>query len=129
MDGESELTQRHPASEEVSPSAPLEQQEDWLPSQTRQAARAVALLLFFSFLMFTVPFLVFYGTKHVALEYWHLDTFQSNAISVFTAVLSVNVIIGIYAYIAYKEPDYDSEGNIVLETPAEPKEQLDLKED
>lgn len=102
---------------------------DWLPTQTRQATKAMALLLFFSFLMFSVPFLVFFGTKHVLLEDFHLEVFQCNAIAVFAAVVTVNIIIGIYVYIAYKEPEYDSQGNVIKEETQYSKDKLELKRD
>lgn len=124
------LTQRHQEDkeEEIDASPPFVS-SDWLPPQTRQAAKAIALLLFFSVLMFSIPFLVFFGTRHYLTEHFHLEPFETNAISVFTAVVSVNVIIGIYVYIAYKEPEYDSKGNIIPETEASSKSDLEAKED
>ena len=125
MEGEQELTQRKQNLEEE----PLVAQENvhWLPHQTRQAAKAMALLLFFSFLMFTVPFCVFFGVRHYIKDYFNLDQYQDNVIAVIAAVLSVNIIIAGYCFIAYHEPEYDDQGNLIQEN--ESKSSLELKQD
>lgn len=124
------LTQRHQEDKEDEIDvAPSFLSSDWLPPQTRQAAKAIALLLFFSVLMFSIPFLVFFGTRHYLTDHFHLQPFETNAISVFASVISVNIIIGIYVYIAYKEPEYDNMGNVIKETQANSKSELEAKED
>ncbi|CAH1375459.1 unnamed protein product [Tenebrio molitor] len=85
--------------------------EPFLPPHTRQATKAIMLLLFFSFLMFTLPFGSFYGTKYFLSEYLHLDGYANTVWSVFAAVVTVNLIIMVYAYIAYHEQEYDDDGN------------------
>lgn len=82
-----------------------------LPPHTKQAAKAMALLLFYSILMFTLPFGSFYVTKYILQDTFHIDGFTNVAISVFVAVVTVNVIIFAYVYHAYHETEYDDEGN------------------
>lgn len=74
-----------------------------IPYHTRQASFALLFLLFFSFLMFTLPFGAFYGSKHFLQEYLHLDTFQTTCWSVLAAVLTVNLVIGLYALFGFVE--------------------------
>jgi VMA21-like domain len=74
-----------------------------IPYHTKQASFALLFLLFFSVLMFTLPFGAFYGTKHFLQEYLHLDTFQTTCWSVLAAVLTVNIVIGLYALFGFIE--------------------------
>lgn len=101
-------------------SAPL------LPVHTKQAAKALALLLFYSFLMFTLPFGSFYVTKHILTDTFHVNGFANTAASVFAAVITVNLIIAAYVYQAYRETEYDDEGN---EIDQNSKSDLNLKSD
>lgn len=101
--------------------------EPLLPPHTRQAAKALALLLFFSFLMFSLPFGAFFGTKYVLKDYFNVDGFTNTAYSVLSAVLTVNAIIITYAYIAYHDPEYDDKGNLIKNEPT--KSELNLKQD
>ncbi|XP_076265394.1 uncharacterized protein LOC143199451 [Rhynchophorus ferrugineus] len=82
-----------------------------LPVHSKQAARAFALLLFFSFLMFSIPFAVYFGTKYALSAYFHINGYENMVWSVVATVISVNIIIGLYVYIAYHEQEYDAEGN------------------
>ncbi|XP_044265072.1 vacuolar ATPase assembly integral membrane protein VMA21-like [Tribolium madens] len=86
-----------------------------LPAHTKQATKAIMLLLFFSFLMFTLPFGAYYGTKYCLEEYWHMSGYSTVVWSVLAAVVTVNFIILVYAYIAYHEQEYDDEGNPIEE--------------
>lgn len=95
-----------------------------LPAHTKQATKAIMLLLFFSFLMFTLPFGSFYGTKYVLEDYLHMTGYATTVWSVIAAVVTVNFIILIYAYIAYHEQEYDDEGN-----PIDSKTELNIKQD
>lgn len=74
-----------------------------IPYHTKQASFALLFLLFFSILMFTLPFGAFYVTKHFLQEYLHLDTFQTTCWSVLAAVVTVNVVIGLYAIFGFIE--------------------------
>jgi putative methyltransferase len=74
-----------------------------IPYHTKQASFALLFLLFFSILMFTLPFGAFYGTKHILQEYFHLDTFQTTCWSVLAAVFTVNIVIGLYAIFGFLE--------------------------
>lgn len=101
-----------------------------LPPHTKQAAKAMALLLFYSVLMFTLPFGAFYGTKHVLQEMYHIDGFTNTAFSVLASVITVNLIICLYVYQAYHEPEYDDEGNEIDQSIAvSSKSDLNLKSD
>lgn len=53
-------------------------------------------LFYYSVLMFTVPFAVFFLAKHVCEDIYHFDIFATNVISVVSAVIAVNVIIFFY---------------------------------
>lgn len=86
---------------------------EWLPSHTIRASKAVGGLLFFSFLMFTLPFVGFFSTKAVLTYYYHIDSFINTVLSVVTAVIIVNAIIGVYAYKAFNEPELDEQGNVI----------------
>lgn len=84
----------------------------FIPTHTKQASIAVLYLLFYSTLMFTLPFAAFYGVKHLLREQYKVfDEFTLNAWSVFAAVLTVNLIILLYAVKAYVETEYDDDGN------------------
>lgn len=74
-----------------------------IPYHSRQAAFAIIYLLFFSVLMFTLPFGAFYGTRHVLHEHFHIDGFANTCWSVGAAVLTVNVVIALYAISGYIE--------------------------
>lgn len=98
-----------------------------LPPHTRQAAKALALLLFFSFLMFSLPFGAFFLTRTVLRDHFDIEGFANTAWSVLMAVVTVNVIIILYAYIAYHEPEYDDKGNLIKNE--QNKSDLNLKQD
>lgn len=64
----------------------------------------------YSCAMFTFPFVAFFGAKHMCSEYFLIEsTFTVNVISVFAAVIIVNLIIMMYAYKALKEPEDPTE--------------------
>lgn len=84
--------------------------EPWLPPHTRQATKALAILLFYSFLMFSLPFGVFFGVKYYLKDHFNVDGFQNTVWSVLAAVVTVNLIIMLYAYQAYHEKEYDDHG-------------------
>lgn len=61
-------------------------------------------LFFFSVLMFTVPFGSYYGVKYLCTEYLAEDDTNLNIIlPVFGSVITIWMIISIYAYSAYRE--------------------------
>lgn len=74
-----------------------------IPFHTKQASIAMANLLFFSFLMFTLPFAAFFGVRHYLRDILHLDNFTVTCWSVFAAVVTVNVIIALYAIFGFRE--------------------------
>lgn len=60
-------------------------------------------LLVFSVLMFTFPFLTFYGVHSWLDESFEFSTFQTNCFSVLASVIVVNFIICLYVYKAFNE--------------------------
>lgn len=82
-----------------------------IPQHTRQASMAALGLLFYSILMFTLPFLAFFGVQRILRDYFDIDGFINTGWSVLAVVVTVNAIIIAYAYKAYHEPEYDDEGN------------------
>lgn len=79
------------------------------PNHKAQENKAILLLLFFSFLMVSLPFGAFFGTKYT-LQDFDITGFTNVIWSVSASVLTVNLIIAGYVYIAFKEQEYDSEG-------------------
>lgn len=80
-----------------------------IPYHTKQASFAMLYLLFFSFLMFTLPFASFFAMRHILQEYFHLDTFQVTCWSVISAVLTVNLVIALYAIFGYIDSKKEEE--------------------
>lgn len=72
---------------------------------TKQANSALLYLLFYSILMFTLPFVAFFGTQHVLRDHTELPEFTITSLSVTSSVISVYVIIGLYAYRAFTEKE------------------------
>lgn len=72
---------------------------------SKQAASALLYLLFYSILMFTLPFGAFFGTRHLLKEHTQFSEFTITAFSVASSVITVYIIIGLYAYKAYNEKD------------------------
>uniref|UniRef100_A0A1Q3FWS6 Uncharacterized protein n=2 Tax=Culex tarsalis TaxID=7177 RepID=A0A1Q3FWS6_CULTA len=78
-----------------------------IPLHSRQAAFALLWLLVYSFFMFTLPFVAFYGTKHILADHFHVEGFPNTCGSVLAAVLTVNVIIILYALQGFREAEED----------------------
>uniref|UniRef100_A0A182MX81 Vacuolar ATPase assembly integral membrane protein VMA21 homolog n=1 Tax=Anopheles culicifacies TaxID=139723 RepID=A0A182MX81_9DIPT len=74
-----------------------------IPFHSRQAAFAILWLLVYSFAMFTLPFGAFYGTRHVLTEHFQIEGFHNTCGSVLAAVMTVNVIIMLYAFRGFRE--------------------------
>lgn len=71
----------------------------------KQASAALLNLLFYSILMFTLPFGAFFGTQYVLRIYSDLSEFAITSLSVTAAVITVYIIIFLYVYTAYKEKE------------------------
>jgi hypothetical protein len=78
-----------------------------IPQETKEASLALLTLFFFSVLMFTLPFGVFYGVQHYLRENYDLPTFQVTCWSVISAVFTVNIVIGLYVWIAWRDAKDD----------------------
>lgn len=105
-----------------------------IPKQTKLAALALANLFLYSVAMFTLPFVAFFGTRHILTDYYPVEPFVRNCWSVVAAVVVVNVIICLYAYKAYHEKEYDDDGNEIDQHSYKPpieaeKSSLNLKQD
>lgn len=80
-----------------------------IPYHTKQAGFALLYLLFFSCLMFTLPFASFYGVRHALHDYFQIDGFQNTAWSVLAAVVTVNFVIALYAIFGFMEAKREEE--------------------
>lgn len=105
-----------------------------LPQHTKRAMIALVQLFLFSVGMFTLPFVAFFAMKHFLTEYYPVEHFTRVVWSVVSAVMVVNIIIGIYAYKAYHEKEYDEDGNEIDQNTYQPppeteKRDLNLKQD
>lgn len=78
---------------------------------SKQTSIALLYLLFYSTMMFTLPFGAFYGTRYVLEHEFGVTGFANTGFSVLAAVIVVNLLILAYAWHAYHEPEYDNEGN------------------
>uniref|UniRef100_A0A182U480 SAM-dependent MTase RsmB/NOP-type domain-containing protein n=1 Tax=Anopheles melas TaxID=34690 RepID=A0A182U480_9DIPT len=77
-----------------------------IPLHSRQAAFAILWLLVYSCAMFTLPFGAFYGTRHVLADQFQIEGFPNTCGSVLAAVVTVNVIIMLYAFRGFREPRF-----------------------
>lgn len=109
-----------------------------IPPHTKQAVLVLANLFVYSIAMFTLPFVAFFGVRHILTEYYPVQTFMVNVWSVVSAVMVVNVIIFTYAYKAYHEKEYDEHGNEIDQhayntppatEPSTERSSLNLKQD
>ncbi|CAH0701996.1 unnamed protein product [Spodoptera exigua] len=87
------------------PNAPI------LSQQSKQVLIVLANLFFYSVAMFTLPFIAFFGVRHMLTLNYPDNTFLVNVWSVASSVVVVNIIIGAYVYKAYYEKEYDEHGN------------------
>lgn len=93
----------------------LVREEPLIPEHTKQAAKALSLLLLYSFLMFTSPFLAFFGIKYLLQDVFDVTGFANTAWSVLASVVTVNLIIVGYVYHAYHEKEYNEYGEEITE--------------
>lgn len=84
-----------------------------LPQHNRQAAFSLLYLFVFSVAMFTLPFAAFYGVQNYLTNHMDVTSFQRTFYSVLASVLMVNLIICLYAVVAYRETEYDEQGNVI----------------
>lgn len=107
-----------------------------IPAHTKRAALVLANLFLYSVAMFTLPFIAFFGVRHLLMEVYPVETFTRTVWSVVSAVLVVNIIILVYAYKAYHEKEYDEHGNEIdqhsyktASTTETEKSSLNIKQD
>lgn len=76
---------------------------------TMSQPAVLAYFFLYSMAMFTFPFITFFGTNYVLREFFYVEGFANTVWSVIASVLSVNIIIGLYAFRAYHEhePEMD----------------------
>lgn len=73
--------------------------------QSKQVSAAILTLLFYSLLMFTLPFGAFFGTQYALKTYTDLPDFTITALSVTSSVITVYIIIALYVWKAYNEKE------------------------
>ncbi|KAG8268462.1 putative 28S rRNA (cytosine-C(5))-methyltransferase [Homalodisca vitripennis] len=78
--------------------------------------------------MFTFPFASYFGTHYILRDMFGVDGFVNVVWSVIASVAAVNLIIALYAYKAYHEPDEDSDQPPPL-PPRMKRSDLNLKQD
>ena len=105
-----------------------------IPLQSKLAALALANLFLYSVGMFTLPFVAFFGVRHLLTDYYPVEPFIRTCWSVVAAVVVVNIIICMYAYKAYHEKEYDEDGNEIDQHSYKPstdtaKSSLNVKQD
>ncbi|KRF82823.1 uncharacterized protein Dvir_GJ26338 [Drosophila virilis] len=94
-----QLIKSEVTTEEMNSAQPEEQSVD-------KSLEVFLWLMAYSVLMFTLPFLGFYGVRTWLDESFpELSTFQVNCYSVLTAVLVVNAIVAMYVLKAVREKD------------------------
>ncbi|XP_034137688.1 uncharacterized protein LOC117589661 [Drosophila guanche] len=97
--------------EVAEPVQPVAQADAQIVKRPRQQSLDRSLevflwLLAYSFLMFTLPFLGFYGVQSWLKESFPtLTVFEVNCYSVLTAVLVVNAVVALYVLKAFREKD------------------------
>lgn len=81
---------------------------------SQQTSSALLYLLFYSILMFTLPFGAYFLTKHLLELHSHLPQFNITAWSVIASVVTIYIVIGLYAFHAYREKDVniDKQGRV-----------------
>lgn len=72
---------------------------------SKQATSALLYLLFYSILMFTLPFGAFFGTQYELKTHTNWSEFTITSLSVASAVIVVYIIIALYVYKAYTEKE------------------------
>lgn len=92
------------------------------------SAQTFGALLFYSLLMFTLPFLAYFGTQRFLHEHVQMTGFAKTAWSVASAVLVVNIIVFAYVWKALHEPVESEPSSDVLPESSE-KLESDKKED
>jgi len=86
------------------PAAEVEPPVEQYPQEEDTSTEVFLWLLAYSVLMFTLPFLGFYGVRSWLQESFpHLDVFTINCWSVLTAVLVVNLVVAMYVLKAFRE--------------------------
>lgn len=92
----------------------FDQNKDQIPAMS--FIDVLGKLFLYSIAMFTLPFVAFFGVQHIMKAEFHVDRFITNCISVFVAVITVNLIIACYIYQALHEPDNGSEVKSIVES-------------
>lgn len=74
---------------------------------SKESAFALLWLFVYSCAMFTIPFAAFFGTRHILMTKYELDSFTVTCSSVIAAVVTVNLIIVLYALQGYRDVESD----------------------
>lgn len=103
-----------PQQQQLKETEDLNDQEVYASNEEDTSTSAYLWLLAFSVLMFTFPFLTFYGVRSWLDESFDFTTFQTNCFSVLASVIVVNFIICLYVFKAFRE------GGFSLTPPPQP---------
>lgn len=71
--------------------------------RNKETLNTALVLLFFSVLMFTLPFAAFFGVRHYLGVHMDVYGFNNTCWSVLSAVLTANIIVVAYVYVAYRD--------------------------
>lgn len=97
----------------------------YLNTMAHSSARTFGILLFYSLLMFSLPFFAFFGTKSVLRDHLHVTGFAQTAWSVASSVVVVNLIIFAYVWNAFHDNTIDEDVTGV----SEGQDESDKKQD
>lgn len=87
--------------------SPVVDEGPLIPQHTKDASLALLQLFFFSILMFTLPFGAFYGVQHYLQLHYELQQFEVTCWCVLSAVVTVNIVIGLYVWVAWRDAKKD----------------------
>lgn len=103
------------ADKEEAPVSPVFEEDVETPEErayrNKETINTVLVLLFFSALMFSLPFAAFFGVRNYLMEHLHVFGFANTCWSVISAVLTANIIICGYVYIAYRDNQAEIQRN------------------
>lgn len=100
---------------DTSPPASVVDEGPLIPQTTKDASIAMLQLFFFSILMFTLPFGAFYGIQHYLQLHYDLEQFEVTCWCVLGAVLTVNIVIGLYVWVAWRDAKKDEADHLAAQ--------------
>ena len=92
-----------------------------VPLFSKDAAFVLFNLFIYSFAMFTLPFASFFATKYILQDHFQVTGFPNTCASVIAAVLTVNLIIIMYAIKGFQESVADEKEDLKKSKTKNPK--------